>query len=223
MLRQAKAQTLAPAELQFNIEAHQGKVSILQPLRGSSGFLTVSQFTLESMDQAEDHLILAAVTDSGELLDEETVRRLLSVPAQTGSASLLPAPAQLDEFAAKHQVEIQRKTSERNAHFFEAEATKLDGWADDLKVGLEREIKELDRLIKESRRAATLALTLDEKLIAQKQIKSLEQQRSERRRSLFDAQDKIDSQREALIAGIEAKLVQKQIHQQLFTSRWSLS
>ena len=54
--------------------------------------------------------------------------------------------------------------SERNARFFEAEADKLDGWADDLKVGLEREIKELDRQIKEARRAATTALTLEEKL-----------------------------------------------------------
>ena len=36
-----------------------------------------------------------------------------------------------------------------------AEAEKLDGWADDLKVGLEREIKEIDRQIKEARRAAT--------------------------------------------------------------------
>ena len=31
------------------------------------------------------------------------------------------------------------------------EAMKLDGWADDLKVGLERELKELDRQIKEAR------------------------------------------------------------------------
>ena len=41
---------------------------------------------------------------------------------------------------------------ERNARFFEAEAEKLDGWADDLKLGLEREIKEFDRQIKEARR-----------------------------------------------------------------------
>ncbi len=27
-------------------------------------------------------------------------------------------------------------TSERNARFFEVEAEKLDGWADDLKIGL---------------------------------------------------------------------------------------
>ena len=80
----------------------------------------------------------------------------------------------------QRQAAIQRGISERNARFFEAEADKLDGWADDLKIGLEREIKELDRQIKEARRAATTALTLEEKLAGQKQIKALEAQRNTR-------------------------------------------
>jgi adenine-specific DNA-methyltransferase len=84
---------------------------------------------------------------------------------------------------------IQCGVSERNAQFFSAEADKLDGWADDLKLGLEREIKEFDRQIKEARRAAATALTLEEKLAAQKQIRAIESQRNEKRRSLFDAQD----------------------------------
>lgn len=68
------------------------------------------------------------------------------------------------------------------------------------KLGLEREIKELDRQIREARRAATTALTLEEKLSAQKAIRSLESQRNERRRSLFEAQDKVDAQRGEIIA-----------------------
>lgn len=80
---------------------------------------------------------------------------------------------QLDILTQQRQAAIQRGISERNARFFEAEADKLDGWADDLKVGLEREIKELDRQSKEARRAATTALTLEEKLAGQKQIKAL--------------------------------------------------
>ena len=68
---------------------------------------------------------------------------------------------------------------------FEAEADKLDGWADDLKVALEREIKDVDRQIKDAKRAATLAPTLEEKLAGQKQIKVLEASRNVKRKSLF--------------------------------------
>jgi len=74
----------------------------------------------------------------------------------------------------------------------------------------------LDRQIKEARRAATAALTLEEKLIGQKQIKDLEAQRNQKRRSLFDAQDDVDRQREDLIGQIEGKLRQREKIQQLF-------
>jgi hypothetical protein len=112
--------------------------------------------------------------------------------------------------------------SERNSRFFEAEAEKLDGWADDLKLGLEREIKELDRQIKEARRAATAALTLEEKLAGQKQIRALEAQRNQKRRSLFDAQDEVDRQREVLIKSIEEKLAQRVLLSHLFTISWRI-
>lgn len=106
--------------------------------------------------------------------------------------------------------------------FFEMEAEKLDGWADDLKFALEREIKDMDRQIKEAKRAATLALSLEDKLAAQKQIKALESLRNTKRRALFDAQDEIDRRREQLIADIEAKLVQKITSESLFVIKWNL-
>ncbi len=122
----------------------------------------------------------------------------------------------------QRQATLQRGISERNARFFEAEADKLDGWADDLKLGLEREIKELDRQIKEVRRLATTALTLEEKLAGQKQIKTLESQRNAKRRTLFDAQDEVDRQRDSLIADIEGRLQQRTTLTGLFSVRWGL-
>ncbi|WP_295612457.1 hypothetical protein [uncultured Lamprocystis sp.] len=96
-------------------------------------------------------MIFAAVTDDGEPLDPEVAARLMTVP---GSASPLPVGERpgLTEQALgaqtdRQRVAIERQVFERNARFFEAEAQKLDGWADDLKVGLEREIKEMDRQI----------------------------------------------------------------------------
>ncbi|MBI4527382.1 MAG: hypothetical protein HY695_26610 [Deltaproteobacteria bacterium] len=130
--------------------------------------------------------------------------------------------SRLDEILQQRRAAIQLTISQRNAAFFEAEAEKLDGWADDLKVGLEREIKELDRQIKEARRAATAALTLEEKLAGQKEVKALESQRNAKRRALFDAQDDIDRRREELIAEIEGKLQQRVSQERLFSIRWKL-
>lgn len=86
----------------------------------------------------------------------------------------------------------------------------------------EREIKELERQIKEARRAAMTALTLEEKLTGQKSIKALEAQRNQKRRSLFDAQDQVDRQRDELILAIEGKLSQSVRTEQLFSIRGRL-
>ena len=67
------------------------------------------------------------------------------------------------------------------------------------------------------------ALTLEEKLAGQKQVKALESQRNARRRALFDAQINIDRRREQLIAEIEGKLQQRVSQKPLFSIRWSLA
>lgn len=191
---------------------------------GNSGWLAASILSVDALGQSEDHLLLSGVSEDGAPLPNDTTSRLMTIggsvmggaTAQEGVSSVLA-----DALLAQ-QTTIRRDISERNARFFEAEADKLDGWADDLKVGLERELKDLDRQIKESRRSATVALTLEKKLAGQKTVKALEAERSTKRRSLFDAQDKIDEQRATLIAQIEGKLAQKIDVQWLFTIRWRI-
>ena len=205
----------------------EGKVTLLEPLIGKSGWLTLSLFSVESLDQAEDHLIIAAETDEGQILEEEVAARLLTLPGTCPPLPLGEGPgvreSVLHSQIQQRQATIQRNISERNARFFEAEADKLDGWADDLKMGLEREIKELDRQIKEARRTATTALTLEEKLVGQKQIKALEAQRNQKRRTLFDAQDQVGKQRDELIEKIEGKLIQQSRTERLFQLHWRLN
>ena len=227
LLARAKGRELPAAEVTFAYGDHEGKVTLLEPLVGKAGWLAVSLFSVESLDQAEDHLIVAAGMDDGQSLDEELATRLLTLPATSSPLSVGEGPGaraeSLDALTQRRQASIQRAISERNARFFEAEADKLEGWADDLKVGLEREIKEIDRQIKEARRAATTAVTLEDKLTGQKQIKTLEAQRNQKRRSLFDAQDQVDGQRDELIAQIEGKLKQNFRSRALFQLHWRLN
>ena len=223
LLAQAKERELPVAEVRFDYHAHKGKVTAIEPLLGKAGWLHVSLFTVESMDQAEDHVIPTALTDDGTSLDEEAARRLLTLPATVTASSNLPTPPyEISPFIEQRQSAIRHAISDRNARFFESEAAKLESWADDLKLGLEREIKEMDRQIKEARRSATAALSLEEKLAAQKQIRALESQRNAKRKSLFEAQDQVDAQRDRLIASVEGKLAQKSSSLPLFTIRWIL-
>jgi superfamily II DNA or RNA helicase len=222
VVAEAKERMLPNAEVRFEYSEHEGKVTILEPLLEQSGWLSLSLFTVESLDQAEDYLVFAAVTDGGRELEEDAARRLISLPGRVLGPTHADGASLLESITGGKQEEIQRTISERNARFFEAEAEKLDGWADDLKLGLEREIKELDREIKEARRAMTTAATLEGKLAGQKQIKALEAQRSQKRRGLFDAQDEVEAKRDAFIQSLEAKLDQRTSSELLFCIRWML-
>ena len=223
LLTRAKGRSLPPAEIRFDYGRHQGIISVLEPLVGQSGWLSVMRLSIESLDQGEDHLIVSAVTDSGTAIPEEIAARLLTLPGTvSGPVEAGPTPEALETQTRESQAVIQRTIAERNARYFSAEAEKLEGWADDLKVGLEREIKELDRQIKEVRRAALSARTLEEKVASQKQILAIEGQRNHKRRSLFEAQDQVDRQRDELIRGTEGKLAQQVSSEPLFTVRWTL-
>ena len=223
VLSQAKERVLEPAEVEFVYSAHGSKISILEPLMGQSGWLTASQFSIDSLDQGEDHLIFAGTTSEGGELDQDQILRLLTLPAKVRNPlAEAAAPERHAVMLAQMQQRICGTISERNARFFAEEVDKLDGWSDDVKLGLEREIKDFDRQIKEARSAAKTALTLEDKISGQKRIRALETQRSEKRRSLFEAQDDVDKQREKLIAVVENKLTQQSASHGLFVIHWKV-
>lgn len=64
IVARAKTRRLPLAEIRFDYGRHDGKVSILEPFIGQSGWLNAWVHTVESLDQVEDHIILAAITDS---------------------------------------------------------------------------------------------------------------------------------------------------------------
>jgi hypothetical protein len=114
------------------------------------------------------------------------------------------------------------ENANRNKDFFDTEMDKLDQWADDMKISLDKEIKDLDAEIKLRKAEAKKMLQLDAKVKAQRAIKDLEKKRSEKRQHLFEAQDLIDDKKENLLSEIEQRLRQEINTTELFTIKWSL-
>ena len=98
----------------------------------------------------------------------------------------------------------------------------MDDWAEDLKQNLEQQIKETDREIREIRRTAATAATLEDKLAWQKKQRELESKRSKQRRELFDKQDEIETQRNRLIEDLEQNLQQQVEEEEMFFIEWGM-
>lgn len=233
LIEQAQQQSLPTAKLVLDYAAYGSKVSVIEKLRGKSGVLLVQKLKIHSLGTTEEHLLAAAMDNDGNTLDAEVTDRLLSMP---GHAKSLPSPINgggaggegtaittpLQQEIDQQRARIIGDLETRNLSFFAQETEKLDAWADDLKVGLEREIKELDRQIREARAKSKGAATLADKLQAQKEQRDLEGLRDRKRRELFTRQDEIQAKRDNLIDELESQL-QQQVHvMTLFTAYWTL-
>lgn len=223
-IEQAKARALDGARLVFDYDGYGTKVSTLEPYRGKAGWLTCKLLSVEALGNQEQHLLVAATTTDGVALAEEDPEKLLRLPATTRAASLFnnAGNATLAADVEGRRTAMLREINQRNLGYFEQEVQKLDAWADDLKLGLEQEIKEIDREIKEVRRTAATSPTLEEKLSWQKKQRELESKRSKLRRELFARQDEVEAQRNDLISQLEVQLQQQVEERTLFTVEWEL-
>ena len=225
LIDQARQRSLPPARLRFSYDGYGAKVSTLQTLRGNSGWLGLSVLTVEALGTTEDHLLLVATNDAGQALHDEDAEKLLRLPAELlGEAPAAANPlGGLQQGLQAQQEQRVREVNQRNLGYFEAEVQKLDAWADDLKGGLENDVKELDREIKDVRRTALVAATLEEKLHWQKRQRELEDKRNQLRRRIFDRQDDIDDQRNRLIEELEGLMSKQSCTRAVFTIQWELT
>lgn len=223
--QRAKSRTLDGARLVFDYDGYGTKVSTLEAYRGKVGSLTLKLIEVEALGKQEQHLLVAANTADGVALAEDDPEKLLRLPATVQPVGLFSSAgaAALWPDVDARRTELLREINQRNLGYFEQEVQKLDAWADDLKLGLEQEIKETDRQIKEVRSSAATAATLEEKLSWQKKQRELEGKRSKLRRELFARQDEVEEQRNKLIGELEVQLQQQVKEKTLFTIEWELT
>ncbi len=223
ILKACKESTTPVKEVVFDYSNTQTKITLLEQFVGKSGWLCLEHLAIQSFEY-EDYLLLACVTDDGETMDKETSERLFSLIATEGAETSVPNNIipRFKEILFSQQQEIISENASRNRDFFDTEMDKLDQWADDMKISLEKEIKDLDAEIKLRKSEAKKMMNLEAKVKAQRIIKELEKKRSEKRQTLFTAQDEIDGRKDDLLTEIESRLNQQIEQKELFTILWKI-
>jgi predicted oxidoreductase len=222
-LNACKNLTTPSKEIIFDYTNTPTKVTTLEKHIGQSGWLQVSRLEINSFEY-EDYLIAACITNNGEIIENEIAQRLFSIQAKEGNPLYedKETKVKLNEVLFSNTQSVISENANRNKDFFDTEMDKLDQWADDMKISLDKEIKDLDAEIKLRKAEAKKMLQLDAKVKAQRAIKDLEKKRSEKRQHLFEAQDLIDDKKENLLTEIEQRLRQEINTTELFTIKWSL-
>jgi hypothetical protein len=226
LVRKAKARKpddapLPPVELTLHYGRMEGQWSSLARYLEQSGTLQVDKLSFRYADTTEEHLVVGARTDGGQILQDEDPERLLRIP---GSAAPLP------EFEDDLLQEVMQglhdarhaETAEKLEEFFEQENAKLERWADDRREALQLAIDEMDREIKALKRENRQLSSLQEKLEAKRRIKRLERERDEAMLEYHETKKAIEQEEDQLLDGIEAKLQVETRVETLFSVRWRL-
>lgn len=223
ILKSCKENETPTKEVVFDYSSTPTKVTVLEKYIGKSGWLQIEHLCVNSFEE-EDYVLFACNTDDGETIPAETAQKFFSLYAlenEQSNASNEVSTVLKDLIHVERQVIISENAN-RNRDFFDVEMDKLDQWADDMKISLEKEIRDLDAEIKLRKAEAKKMLNLEAKVKSQRQIKELEKKRSEKRQTLFSAQDEIDDKKETLLTDIEKRLNQKIEQKQLFTIQWKM-
>ena len=129
--------------VRFNLTGYGAKISALAPFVGTSGWLRLVKTTITSLE-AEDRLDIVAMSDGGFTLDDDLARKLFTLDATIAGDAHEAIPEGVLTAATADRVSHHIADVEaRNAKHYDDEAAKLDQWAEDMKFGLDQELKEL--------------------------------------------------------------------------------
>lgn len=209
------------AEVVFDVTHHPRKLSVVEALRGRSGYLELTRLTIDSYDR-EEHLLFSGFDAAGITLDQETMEKLFLCAGRV-EAHGISSPAPLRRLAAdgeRHgKATISRSLEANSKHFNEARE-KLDKWADDMVLSAEKALTDTKEQIKALRRQARQAVTLEEQHQIQEKIQKLERQQRRQRQDIFKVEDDIVEKRDQLVEQLEKRLAQRTAAETVFTIRW---
>jgi ERCC4-related helicase len=181
IIRDCKDKILTSKTLKFQYTDTGRKISALNELIGKSGYLQLSLFTINSFE-SEDFLLLSGVTQEGEILESEILQKLFSLTAREEKLLAVPVlvKQQLRTLTSNQIESVMQRNLTKNSKFFNDEFDKLDKWAEDMKLSLEKEIKDIDAELKLRKAEARKVMELAQKVEEQRLIKELEKKRNEK-------------------------------------------
>jgi len=209
-------------QLIINYSGTENKVSFLEQLDVKKGYLVIDKFINDSFEYSEQ-LIFSAVTDDGVILDHEISMRLMELPVtQYEVKEEFTICDKLIELREEHKKNIRDELEQSDFNYYNEECEKIEAWSEDLKQGIEKEIKQIEREISELKKNRKQAKTLDEAVTLNNQIASLEKKRYEKIKAERDEHEKIDRKNVELQKSVEKHLYGRQQVEELMRLRWEI-
>jgi ERCC4-related helicase len=222
-LNKAKSFACPVAEVTIDITNHPARISLVDRLKGTGGWLSLELLRIDSYD-TEEFLLFSAINDNGNNLDQETCEKLFSCGGYAKPIEVPPLAItqRLSADCERHrQAAVAQNLETNNQHFLEARDT-LDRWAEDMEMAIQRDLDDVKRQIRDLQRKSRIAPTMQEQHEMQKEIAAFERKKRDLRVNIFKIEDEISAKRDKLVESLEKRMLQKTTTKSLFTIRWKV-
>jgi len=222
LLEGARERDLAPAHVHFDYGAYEGNLADVAKHLGESGWLALYRLVLNTPAKSYDELIPVGITGTGEVIAQDTIRRLMQVPATVAGEEISAPPDALARMAEDTQTVLIQAAQSRLGSFMNEEEDRLENWREDAKVSFEAQIKALEKEAREKTKESRAVLNLQEKVALQREAGRLKREADNLKLAYFERLKEIDAQREQMLDKIAEQLNLTPDLKPLFTIRWEL-
>lgn len=224
IIAQAKQHNLsATVQLDLNYARLESQQSDVRHYIGQAGELTVEKYTLSTLKQKQEYLLVSACTDDGNLLEAKTASRLLIVPSNAKALEkALTQQALLEQGIQQLRDSYFAQAEQDNEVYFEEETEKLENWGADRRIALTIRINQLDKEIEQARRLIRQLPSLKEKITAKRALTKQQRERDNTMLDYHEEKKKIEAKEDELLDEVAEALEMQTHSEHLFSLRWTL-
>ena len=211
-LNTATEKILPKVNIQFSYTNSRQNIKFFSDKIGLKGLLSVEKMKHSNDDTVfGEYLILTTTNNFNVDIPDDMVDRMFTLPGKI-SGTFAGETAEFEELKEKLKEAQKKEINAANRKFWLEECDKLDAYANDLKIGLERKIEKIDKKIDEQKkffRDNKDVLTMEKLLPIRNKITTLESKRTAMRNDLNLQRDEIDRQNEQMQENMRKKLAGK--------------
>lgn len=222
LLEQSMKRKLELVKVNFRYTGSSRKISFLETQPCKKGWICIEKLVSHNFEEQE-FLLSIGLLDDGIILDADLIERIMELPADMVGVCHDTLPQQIEEKRGSAKESKLKEIAEENKKYYLQECQKLDDWSEELKNGLEQELKELDKEIKQAQKEIVPEdLTLEEMFECKEKIIKLKRLREKKRRDLNEESDKIDAENECLQADIRKRITGTSEIREIMTIRFEV-
>lgn len=202
MIVRAKETATAFSVVTFHYSSNNSKISILKQFIGQSGWLAFRILRSKALNDIEEHILLAVVSDQGEELDDDFARRILTVNATVSDLISLIEPEHVKSLIEFKQRQLLESLELKTGEYLTVEIQKIENWAEDNRHELQRNLSQLDKEIEEKNQEFMRERNIRQKLAIQHEKDQLIEKRDRSWREFDDKREDLKRSKNNLIQSL---------------------